>query len=168
VASSQQTQPLTDIERELIDFFVNAAQSFGLPKSYGEIYGLFFASGRPLALDDVIERLRISKGSASQGIRFLRGINALVLNYLPGDRRDHFVAEMSLRRIADGFIKERIRPQLADGADRLKSLQGQYGKADLAPHRERLRTIESWRKKGELLLPFVSKFLSDKEKGRVV
>ncbi len=153
----------TDLERELISFFVNAAQAIGLPRSYGEIYGLFFASDNPLALDDVIEKLQISKGSASQGIRFLKSINALNTTYLPGDRRDHYTAETSLRVIADGFIKERFKPQLKDGTERLKSLKNQYTSSELAPLKSKLENIEAWGKKADLLLPIVSKFLGPKD-----
>ncbi|MBD5781465.1 transcriptional regulator [Pelagicoccus sp. NFK12] len=148
----------------IIAYFVNAAQAFGIPKSIGEIYGLFFATDAPLALDDVIEQLQISKGSASQGIRFLRSINALNLAYIPGDRRDHFKAETSLRRIADGLIKERIKPQLASGTEQLKAIEKQSSKIELNEYQEQLATIRTWSKKADLVLPFVSKFLGDKEK----
>lgn len=160
-----ESTPLSDIERELIAFFVNAAQAVGLPKSYGEIYGLFFASEQPLALDHVIERLQISKGSASQGIRFLKSINALNPTYLPGDRRDHFTAETSLRRIADGFIKQTIIPQLKDGTDRLKQIELDSDNAHLA---ERISSIRTWSKKATLLFPVVSKFLGTAEKTKIL
>ena len=163
VNESQNT--ISPIERELIDYFVNAAQSFGLPKSYGEIYGLYFASETPLALDDVIERLKLSKGSASQGIRFLKSINALNSVYLPGDRRDHYTAETSLRKIADGFIKERIRPQLGNSTERLKALKESQRSSHL---KKQLRTLESWSKKGELILPFVTKFLGTNEAHKII
>lgn len=161
--NSESTQ-LSDIERELIAYFVNAAQALGLPKSYGEIYGLFFASEAPLALDDVIEKLQISKGSASQGIRFLKSINALNPAYLTGERRDHHVAETSLRRIADGFIRQRIRPELKDGAARLKEIAGQADGTPSAILNDRIDTITSWTKKADFLFPVVSKFLGKAQK----
>lgn len=153
---------ITELEREIIDFFVQASQAFGIPKSVGEIYGLFFISERALALDDVIEKLQISKGSASQGIRFLREIYALIPQYQAGDRRDHFIAETSLRRIAEGFIKERIRPQIQSSSERIKSLKNTEKSAHL---RTQLKTLEGWNKKGELILPFATKFLGAPEKG---
>lgn len=160
--SPSSEESLSELERELIAFFVNAAQAIGLPKSYGEIYGLFFASNRPLALDEVIERLQISKGSASQGIRFLRSINALNTDYIPGDRRDHYVTETSLRRIADGLLKEKIAPQIQEGIERLRSLRSQYSSEELRPLKERINNIEAWSKKADLLLPFVTNFLGPK------
>lgn len=156
------------MERELIAFFVNAAQAFGLPKSYGEIYGLYFASEQPLALDDVIERLQISKGSASQGIRFLKEINALNTVYQPGNRKDYHTAEMSLRRIADGFLRQRITPQLKDGNQRLAHLRKEYTDKELGCIKDKLNNIEAWSKKANLILPVVSKFLGPKKETSIV
>ncbi|MDQ8199767.1 hypothetical protein QEH56_16515 [Pelagicoccus enzymogenes] len=166
--SSDSDTQLSDIERELIAFFVNAAQAFGLPKSVGEIYGLYFASEQPLPLDQVVEKLQISKGSASQGIRFLRSINALNPAYVSGDRRDHHVAETSLRRIADGFIRQRIRPELKDGAARLKEIARQSDTSPSPLVHDRIDTITSWTKKADLLFPFVSKFLGKATKKETV
>ena len=158
---------LSELELELVAFFVTTAQAFGLPKSIGEIYGLFFGSDRPLAMDDVIEKLKISKGSASQGIRFLRSINALTLVYQQGDRRDHFSPELSLRRIADGFLRERILPELKNGSDRLSQIKNKLDSD--APHiGDRIQSIEIWSRKAKLLVPFVSKYLGDKRVPKVI
>jgi hypothetical protein len=50
---------------------------FGVPKSVGQIYGLLYASPEPLSFSDIVERLEISKGSASQGLQFLRSLGAI-------------------------------------------------------------------------------------------
>ena len=54
---------LEPIQREVIALFVNGVRVLGLPKSVGEIYGLLFISPEPLALDVIVSRLEISKGS---------------------------------------------------------------------------------------------------------
>src|SRR5947207_5057055 len=79
--------PLTSLETEIIDFFVQLSRLLGQPRSLAEIYGLLFISARPLAMDHLIERLHLSKGSASQGLKFLRSIGAARTVYVPGDRR---------------------------------------------------------------------------------
>jgi hypothetical protein len=52
-------------------------QVFGVPKSVGQIYGLLYASPEPLSFSDIVERLDISKGSASQGLQLLRSLGAI-------------------------------------------------------------------------------------------
>ena len=71
VSSSNQKDYLDEWEIAVIDLFLNAANSFGLPKSYGQIYGLLFCRDQSLSMDEVMKLLQISKGSASQGLRAL-------------------------------------------------------------------------------------------------
>jgi len=60
------------VEQQVVDLFVDGVRVLGLPGSVGEIYGLLFISREPLSLDDLVRRLKISKGSASQGLRALK------------------------------------------------------------------------------------------------
>ena len=57
------SETLSQLEAEVIEIFVRAAQLIGLPKSYGEIYGLLFLSAEPLSMDQIMRRLSISLGS---------------------------------------------------------------------------------------------------------
>lgn len=68
---------LDAVEEELIAIFADLSVALGLPRSLGQIYGLAFASPQPICFDDVVSRLGLSKGSASQGIRVLRALGAL-------------------------------------------------------------------------------------------
>src|SRR5438876_12324214 len=83
---------LNPLETEIIDLFVQVSRLLGQPRSLAEIYGLLFISARPLAMDDLIERLHMSKGSASQGLKFLRSVGAVKMVYMPADRRVHYEA----------------------------------------------------------------------------
>src|SRR5258708_38328133 len=78
---------LNALETEIVDFSFQLSRLLGQSRSLAEIYGLVFISDRPLAMDDLIERLQLSKGSASQGLKFLRNIGALGMIYVPGARR---------------------------------------------------------------------------------
>ena len=77
IEEAMPTEQLKPIESEFIDYVSEAVKVFGLPKSVGEIYGLLYASKAPLSMDDLIGKLDISKGSASQGLKILRSINAV-------------------------------------------------------------------------------------------
>ena len=153
--------PLTEVEMEIIDLFVNLAQLMGLAKSIGEIYGLMFVSPQPLAMDEIAARLRMSKGSASQGLKFLRSCGAVKLTYT-GARRDHFEAEVELRSLVSGFLKERVTPHLERGNHRLVRLR-KLSK-EIAPRErlvidKRITSLEAWHRRGLLLLPNLIKLL---------
>ena len=155
---------LSLLETEIIDFFVQLSRLLGQPRSLAEIYGLLFISGRPLAMDDLIARLQLSKGSASQGLKFLRNMGAVRTIYVAGDRRVHYEAVAELRNLVSRFLRDQIMPHLDGGLDRIGQI------ADLArqlPAEERARVtrrialLQSWGKKGRKFLPVIVRLLGE-------
>ena len=155
-------------EVELIAIFVQMSQTLGLPRSLGEIYGLLFASTRPLAQQDIMDRLQISKGSVSQGLRFLRTIGAIQTVPNPSDRRECFEPVVELRALVGGFIRERITPQLSDWTTRTQNLslsqfqvpgETPLPAAELALINARLSKLQTWHSRAELVLPLMGKLI---------
>lgn len=150
---------LSRFEHEIIEIFVHSAQLLGLPKSVGEIYGLLYGCDRSLTLDQIVELLSISKGSASQGLRFLCNMTAVKKVYIPGDRRDHYVAEVRLRRLVSGVIRERVEPHLENGLERISQLT-ELATESGNPHQiERVKRLRNWHKRADQLIPMVRKLL---------
>src|SRR6266478_844087 len=116
--------PLSPLETEIIDLFVQISSLLGQPRSLAEIYGLLFISARPLAMDHLIERLQLSKGSASQGLKFLRSAGAVKMVYVPGDRRTHYEAVAELRNLITRYARDQLVPQLDSGQARLQRISG--------------------------------------------
>ncbi len=114
---------LTAGEVEVISIFVQMAQVVGLSRSLGEIYGLLFATPQPLAFQEIADRLELSKGSVSQGLKFLRTIGAIKPVEVSGDRREFFEPVVELRALVSGFLKERLNPQLEEWGKRAKALK---------------------------------------------
>jgi DNA-binding transcriptional regulator GbsR (MarR family) len=155
--------PLSALETEVIDVCVRIAQFIGLPKSNGEIFGLLFASPGPLPMDVIVERLAMSKGSASQGLKQLKIYGAVKTEYIPGDRRDHYSVEMNLRKLVSGFMKERVEPGLADLAERLNGLALRVRQLPPSQSRhlgQRVEKLKNWQNQAQRVYPALNKILS--------
>jgi len=153
---------LEPIEAQVVELFVRGVQVLGLPRSIGEIYGLLYITPEPLAMDQLIARLRISKGSASQGLRFLRNLGAVKPQYIPGNRRDHFVAETQLKKLINGFIKGEISPHMESGDSRLDAIEElavETETAKTAFQRERIDKLRRWQTQGSELLELAKQFI---------
>lgn len=154
---------LTSLERQVVDVFVDGVRVLGLPRSVGEIYGLLFISREPLALDDLVTRLGISKGSASQGLRTLKGLGAVHDCEVEGARRAHYEAASDLKRLAGGFIREQVRPHLESGQLKVGRLQEAIGEEEDVElqkfYDERVEKLEGWMKRGRMVLPMLQKIL---------
>jgi DNA-binding transcriptional regulator GbsR (MarR family) len=153
---------LSASEREIIELFVQLAAVIGYSRSVGELYGMLFLSQDSLTADDLIERLGVSKGSASQGLKVLRTLGAIKTVYMPGDRRAHFQAELNVRKIISGFMRQQVAPNLAEAHERLERID-ELLKSDEDPNRDwltlRLRDLHRWSKNSEKLAPLVAKLL---------
>jgi DNA-binding transcriptional regulator GbsR (MarR family) len=113
-------------------------------------------------MDDLIQRLDLSKGSASQGLRFLRQIGAIKPVYVAGDRRDHYEAEMELRNLIVGFLKEKMAPHFEHGPSRLDQMEiflKDVPRLERAHVASRVETLRRWEKTGRKLVPLVVKLL---------
>ena len=149
---------LSELEIEAVDMFIN----HWLTETIGEIYGLLFVSAKPLSMDDITNRLDISLGAASQGLKLLRGLGAVKAVYSPGDRRDIFAADLELSKFATVFIKEELRPRVERALERIQHMESLLAEM---PAEERQATsqhlvrLRHWLEKGEKMLPWALKFL---------
>lgn len=155
-----------DLEREAIEYFVSFVQMFGLQKSIGQIYGLLFASTESLAMDDIVVRLGISKGSASQGLTVLKGLGAVTTHAVPTDRRERFCADLNVSRIITHFFEDRLEPRLENGEERLESMvriarhfeaEGKVTEAALILGR--VQSLRKWQKRGRSIIPLLIRWL---------
>lgn len=153
------------IREGVIEHFVDLAQMLGIPKSVGQIYGLLFCSSEPLSFGDIVEQLAMSKGSASQGLRLLRNLGAVNVVYKPADRRDFYLAETELRKLANGFLREQIIPRLEKGSRHLQLLseaaEKNHESSDLVV---RLKRLREWHHKMNKLLPWLTLMFRVKHK----
>lgn len=158
---------LPEIEINAIELFVRLARLFGISKSIGEIYGILFISPTPVPLDSIRSKLNMSSGSTSQGLRLLRTVGAVRVTYVPGDRRDHYVAETALRKIMGGFLREKIVPALVvheERLERLSELLSEIPENERMRVESRIRILESWRRQARAMLPLMINGLEETEK----
>ncbi len=158
---------LLPVERKIIEFFVQVTKLLAIPKSVGEIYGLLYCSSRPLAVADMTAKLGLSKATASYALRFLADINAISLTKEFGERQDRFLAETSLRKVASGFVSERLDPFLRERQADLEILEA-LGEAmpDQTPQAEqqkhfvmdRIQKLEGWQRSFRRALPLLHNF----------
>jgi DNA-binding transcriptional regulator GbsR (MarR family) len=163
-ARSAEWEGLSELEQEIVAVFVGLVQTLGLPKSYGEIYGLLYASTEPLSFNDLQSRLQLSKGSVSQGLRALRGFGAIKLTPTADDRRDYFVPETELRKLVAAFLGQVVENQLVGGERRLAEVRSRLDAAAVSPPQRkllqsRINKLQSWHRQGRAFLPWVAKFL---------
>ena len=154
--------PLEAVEIEIIQLFVQFSRALGQPRSVAKIYGLLFVSYQPLAMDTLIERLNLSKGSASQGLKYLEELGAVRTVYVAGERRTHYEAVAELRNLAGRFLRQQISTHFADSEIRLARMAAEARKLSGEQRKHvnaRVKLLRSWERNGRRVVPFVLKML---------
>ena len=166
-------------EETVVSFFLDAADLLGVPKSVAVIYGVCFASPRPLSFVDIDERLDISQGSISQGLRVLRDMGALrvvppaefadasaqwpdLAGARDARRKEYFTPDLELRNLAERWIEQRLERQLKVGKGRLQAMRDAVPAENNAAAKvlkARLKYLESWHNQSRALVPIIKTFL---------
>lgn len=84
------TQP--QVREEFVHDYGEAYHQFGLPRLMGHVVALLLTEPGLLSLDDITDRLQVSKGPVSQVMRRLRDRGLVEKRWVPGSRRDHYRA----------------------------------------------------------------------------
>jgi HTH-type transcriptional regulator, glycine betaine synthesis regulator len=150
------------LETEVIGLFVQISRMMGQPRSYAELYAVLFLSPEPLTMDELIERLGISRGSACQGLGFLKKAGAIRLVLIPGRRPSHYEAIAELRHLVAGFLHDQVLPQVEESQNRLNqigAMVGQLPAKDRAHLSRRVAMLQSWGKRTRQFLPLVVRLM---------
>ena len=153
------TAQVGSTEDSILHLCVKLCAILGLPKSVGLIYGAVFVSARPIEAGEICKKLKISRGSVSQGLKFLRELGAIRVEGDNGTRAEHFVTEDHLRKAVATFITKKIAPAFEELGEEVVRLEKDPNVNLPQELREKLETIRRWHNHGQLLLPLVTGFL---------
>jgi len=151
--------PVGSSENSILHLCVKLCAILGLPKSVGLIYGAVFVSAQPIEAGDICKKLKISRGSVSQGLKFLRELGAVRVEGESGNRAEHFVVEDHLRKAVETFVTKKIAPAFDELGQEVVRLEGDPNNNLPTELKEKLETIRRWHSHGQLLLPLVTGFL---------
>jgi len=86
--------------------------SWGINPTMAQIHALLFITGEPMAMDDIIDRLGISRGNASMNLRDLMDWGVVRRFRKSGDRRDTYVADTDPIIMISRVVRERKRREI--------------------------------------------------------
>src|SRR3989338_5100918 len=92
-----------------LDKINNICNKFGLNNIMAQLYVMLYFNNNPLSLDDMVERLKISKGSASVNIRALERYGAVRQVWVKGSRKDYYEAEPDISKIIFDRTKSMVK-----------------------------------------------------------
>jgi DNA-binding transcriptional regulator GbsR (MarR family) len=112
ISNSLSRDRFEDVRNLFVRRWGEMAQSWGISRTMAEIHALLFVSTEPLCTDDVMERLAVSRGSASTNLRQLINWGLIHRVHRRTDRKEYFEAEKDVWQMFETITRERRRREV--------------------------------------------------------
>ena len=86
--------------------------NWGINRTMAQIHALLLVSPDPLSAEQVMEELSISRGNANMNLRELMDWGLVSKELIPGERKEFFIAEKDIWKVARQIVKERKKREL--------------------------------------------------------
>ncbi len=117
---------LEDAKQQFINSWGAFGTQWGINRTMAQIHALLLISTAPITQDDVMEQLSISRGNVNMNIRDLIGWGLVERVIVSGERKEYFIADKNIWKVATQIIKERKKREL----DPMLKLLSQLGNID--------------------------------------
>lgn len=154
---------------KIIEKIGNMCSKFGLNQFVAQLFTVLYLSKVPLSLDDLVSRLKVSKGNVSINIRELERMGAVRKIWVKGSRKDFYEAELDIKKIFTQKLKSAVEKRVTEVSDMIEefkttvvSTNGQLSEEDkaiTADYLERLNKIEELKTLVSSALVFADKLL---------
>ncbi len=104
---SDQFRRLHDAKMQFVESWADMGVHWGVPRSMTAVHALLFIEGVPLNMDQMMDRLRISRGNASMTLRTLEEWGIVWRTAEESTRRDLFTAEQDVWHLFAAVIRIR-------------------------------------------------------------
>jgi len=152
---------IEDVRNDLINAIGEKAEKFGFSRIAGQLEGLLLFSRQPMSLDEMAERLEVSKGSVSTNIRLLERWKVVKKVYHRGARKNYYEIRGSIWEIETEIMStivkdevERVKRIFSNSGDDLKKIKRQNNEEseDIQFLEQRFSEIDEYIESAEYLL----------------
>ena len=137
-------------------YFARVAETFSLPRSAARIYHTLFVAEKALSFTEIVKESGLSKASASNGLKLLESMLAVAIVHVPNNRNTYYRPELSLRRLASGFLNQSLLPGINAGERILESAPLESDEKISEHFLARLSSLRSWHKSSKDILPLLA------------
>jgi DNA-binding transcriptional regulator GbsR (MarR family) len=163
---------LRQAQDRFISVWGEMAGSWGISRTMAEIHAVLYITGEPLSMDDLMERLEISRGNASMSVRSLLDWGIISRSHKRGDRKEYFQAEQDVWAMFRAIVRERMKreaePLLAE-LHEIRDLTGSRASPSSAAEKRELaemnRRLESLLNFFQMLNVLSERFVSPAGRG---
>jgi DNA-binding transcriptional regulator GbsR (MarR family) len=146
---------LTQVEDQFVDLWDTMSRLWGISSTMARIHGLLYITGAALSMDDIMERLTISRGNVSMNLSKLVEWGLVRRVHKRGDRRDYYESLHDVWEMFTLVGNQRKRREIDPILTTLRRCKEELSPEALGPQAEEPAAQQRFRRIDDLL-----KFLS--------
>lgn len=127
-----------EAKRQFVQAWGALGSQWGINKTMAQIHALMMVSGEELSTEDIMDELAISRGNVNMNIRELIDWGLVSKVFKHGERRDYFVGEKDVWKIAKQVAKIRKTREL----DPILKLLEEIKQIDNLPKTEEMKHFQ--------------------------
>ncbi len=131
---------LAEAQDQFILEWGRMSSSWGINRTMAQILALLFTSAQPLSVDDIMDRLRISRGNASMSLRDLMDWGIVRRFRRPGERHDTYVCESDPYTMFAKVVRERKRREVDPTVSAIRECLARFPENQEDPEAEIFRS----------------------------
>jgi DNA-binding transcriptional regulator GbsR (MarR family) len=138
--SGSQPTPQTLQARDLfVREWGRMSTSWGINRTMAQIHALLIGANEPMSMDEIKDKLVISRGNASMNLRELMDWGIVERYRAPGDRRDLYRSSGDILTIVSRVVRERKRREIDPTANAIAECLSLIPADDKSEQAEALR-----------------------------
>jgi DNA-binding transcriptional regulator GbsR (MarR family) len=148
INKTELSRRLNEVEEEFVGLWRTMSSLWGISPTMAEIHGLLYITGAALSMDDIMDRLEISRGNVSMNLSKLVEWGLVRRVHKRGDRRDYYESLGDVWEIFTLVAAQRKRREIDPILSTLRrcreglSPESLGDEADDPAARERLRRVD--------------------------
>jgi len=155
------------MNNKVIDEFIETwgamGSIWGINNSVARVHGLLLISDSPWCIDEIVDRLQISKSNVSTSLKELRSWDVVRKIIKPGDRREFYTCEPNAWEMFFNIMRQRKRREFDPV---LKSVSEAYGRAESDPSGIAVERLEKLRRMLDTLNKIADMALANEDQFR--
>ena len=142
---------LSEVEGRFVDLWGTMSSLWGINPTMARIHGLLYITGEALTMDDMMERLGISRGNVSMNLTRLVEWGLVQRVHQRGDRRDRYASVSDVWEMFTRVATQRKRREIDPVLTTLRRCRDELSRDALGPTADQPAAKERYRRVNDLL-----------------
>ncbi|WP_173830520.1 GbsR/MarR family transcriptional regulator [Emticicia sp. TH156] len=114
---------LKEAKDKFIHTWGTLATQWGINRTMAQIHSLLLLAPKSMNADEIMSELQISRGNVNMNLRDLMDWGLIYKQLLPGERKEYFIAEKDIWKVAKQIAKERRRREIGPLIEAMEELK---------------------------------------------